>query len=120
MFKKIKDRLLTMEVVLDALIELLHKKDIVHRNEIQLEILAKAGERMHVKRKYKLHEIPRGSKIYGFEISGEEDGTVIIFNHLDGMFSHCNVEGKPEKTLHLSASTPLRKHKDGFRLDEGE
>lgn len=120
MFKKLRDRILTLEVVLDALIELLHKKHIIHRDEIQVEILAKAGDRRvpMLKRKFKLHEIPRGSKIYGFDISGEDEGTVIIFNHLDGMYSHCHVEGKPDKTCHLSASTPLRKYKDGFKLDE--
>lgn len=122
MFRKIRDRILTLEVVLDALIELLHKKAIIHRDEIQLEILARAGDKRipRLKRKFKLSEIPMDSKIYGYEISGEDEGTVIIFKHLDGVSSHCHVEGKPEKIVHLSPSTPLVKYKDGFKLDEKE
>lgn len=125
MFRKIRDRILTMEVVLDALIEMLHRKHIIHRDEIQLEILSKAGERKvpMFKKKFKLYEIPRGSKIYGFEFISEggdekNEEKIIQFNHIDGAYSHCNIWGEPEKTLHLSASTPLVKYKDGFKLDE--
>jgi len=117
MFRKIKERILTIEVVLDAIIELLSRRDILSRAEIQLEILAKAGERLHVKRKYKLHEIPRESKIYGYEVSGE-DNPVIVYDHLDGMYSVCYIEGNLEKIVHLSASTPLVKYRDGFKLDD--
>lgn len=114
MFRKIKDKLLTVEVVLDALIELLHKKDIVHREEIQVEILARAGERLHVKKKFKLYELPKGSKIYGYDVQGEDDA-VIIFDHVDGMYSYCYIEGNEDKVVHLSASLQLRKYKDGFK-----
>lgn len=121
MFRKIKDRLITVEVVLDALIELLHKKHIIHRDEIQVEILAKAGERVpRLKRKFLLKEIPRGSKIYGYDISGEEDGAVIIFLHVEGVSSHCHVEGKPDKLVYLSATTQLKKYRDGYKLDYKE
>lgn len=120
-FKKLRERIATIEAVLDAVIELLHKRDILHRSEVQLEILARAGERLHMKRKFKLHEIPRNSKIYGFAVLGEdEDESVIIFNHIDGAYSHCHIEGKEDKVVHLSASTPLVKYKDGYKLDEGE
>lgn len=44
MFNKIKERLLTLEVVVDAVISLLDKKDVLTRSEVQAEILARAQE----------------------------------------------------------------------------
>lgn len=41
MFRK-RDRIETLEAVLDALISLLHKRGIVRQDEIQLEILDRA------------------------------------------------------------------------------
>lgn len=39
MFRKIRDKIITIEVVLDALVTILHKKRVVTRDEIQAEIL---------------------------------------------------------------------------------
>lgn len=44
MFKKIKERLLTLEVVIDAVLSLLDKKGLVEKSEIQAEILVRAQE----------------------------------------------------------------------------
>lgn len=124
MFRKNKDRLLTLEVVIDAIMELLSKRKILTREEVQIEILSRAGNRDRLKRRCQIYELPRhrGIKIYGYAVLGEEEtderGNVLIFNHVDGMFSHCHVEGKPEKVVHLSATTPLVKYKDGYRLEE--
>ena len=62
----------------------------------------------------KLYEIPRGSKIKEdcFNENGKI-GEVIVFNKLDGMYSHCTVEGTDE-VIHLSASTPLEKVGDYY------
>jgi hypothetical protein len=51
-----------------------------------------------------LHEIKRGSKIYAELTDGS---TYLIFNNLDGMYSHCTTE--KGNIIHLSAMTQLKK-----------
>lgn len=63
----------------------------------------------------KLHEIPRGSKIYEETSDGS---SYLIFNRLDGMYSHCTTE--KGGTIHLSVITPLKQYKDGYRIDRKE
>ncbi len=58
----------------------------------------------------KLHDIPKGSKIFGY-IEGNE-GRFLIFHHLDGMYSYCTSEHG--SVVHLSAVTPLDKVEDGY------
>jgi len=55
-----------------------------------------------------LHEIPRGSRIKA-ETRNEKGklGDYVIFHNLDGMYSYCTVEGKPEEVVHLSALQEL-------------
>lgn len=65
----------------------------------------------------KLYELPRtktGTNIYGFQNTKGED-IVIKFYHIDGAYSYCEVDGQ---SCHLSASTPLEKYKDGYKLIE--
>ncbi len=57
-----------------------------------------------------LHEIPQGSKI---RIKANKKVQIIIFDHLDGMYSYCYLESDPKKTCHLSRFTPLVLAKDG-------
>lgn len=65
----------------------------------------------------KLYEIPKGSRIKA-ETSDENGklGDFIIFDHIDGMYSYCWTEGKPEKICHLGASTELKKVDDYYEL----
>lgn len=58
----------------------------------------------------KLYDIPKGSKIKEKCYNAEKKliGDVIIFDHIDGMYSYCTIEGTKE-VIHLSASTPLKK-----------
>ncbi len=65
----------------------------------------------------KLYEIPRGSRIKA-ETSNEQGklGDYIIFHKLDGMFSYCTVEGKPDEVCHLSASQELTLNGDYYEL----
>lgn len=69
----------------------------------------------------KLYDLPRdkGIKIYGAKANGTGKDIVIIFGHLDGMYSYCWIEGDESKVVHLSASTPLTKFKDGYMIDGG-
>lgn len=67
----------------------------------------------------RLYDLPRdkGVKIYGAKDTEGKD-VVIIFGHLDGMYSCCWIENKPDKVVHLSANTPLVVYKDGYKLKE--
>lgn len=67
--------------------------------------------------KLTLESIPKGAKILAHELMQIGDGSAyIIFNHLDGMYSHCTTE--KGETVHLSRQTPLKKAADAYRLDE--
>lgn len=68
----------------------------------------------------KLYDLPRdkGVKIYGAKAADTDKDVVIIFGHLDGMYSYCWIE-KTGEIVHLSASTPLTEHKDGYMIDGG-
>lgn len=59
----------------------------------------------------KLYEIPNKSKIYCEASDGSKH---IIFDHIDGMYSHCTTENGG--SAHLGASQELEKYKDGYRL----
>jgi hypothetical protein len=61
----------------------------------------------------KLYDIPEKSKIYEKVLDGS---SYFIFDHLDGMYSYCISE--KGAVIHLSASAPLRKYKDGFKFRE--
>jgi len=68
-------------------------------------------------KKVKLYQVPKGSKLFGFE--EDQEPTVIIFDHIDGMYSYCYVEGDEEKIVRLSANTPLTKTDKGYYFEEG-
>lgn len=61
----------------------------------------------------KLYEIEKGSKIYADCSDGSR---YFVFDHLDGMYSYCIPEVS-DTPIHLSASTPLKKFKDGYKID---
>lgn len=84
----------------------------------------------------KLYELPqrteKGVKIYPLRSVSIEDGKelndiVILFHHLDGMYSYCTLLDKDGDTvlfkdgtkavMHLSAATPLKRHADGYKID---
>lgn len=64
-----------------------------------------------------LYNIPRGSKIYGFKNKAGKD-VVVIFDHLDGMYSYCYNQADQSQLLHLSGSTPLENYRDGYRIHQ--
>ena len=63
-----------------------------------------------------LHEIEKNSKIKVTLANGKE--AFVIFDHLDGMYSFCYLEGEPEKALHFSRFTPLKKVEDYYIVKE--
>lgn len=83
----------------------------------------------------KLYDLPqrteRGVKIYPRQpitVEGEKyDDAVILFHHLDGMYSYCTLLDKEGDTIiykdgskaviHLSVGTPLIKYKDSYAIE---
>ena len=61
----------------------------------------------------KLYEIPKGSKIH---CDCSDGSSFVIFNNLDGAFSHCTTE--KGGTAHIGASAELVAHKDGFSFPQ--
>lgn len=67
----------------------------------------------------KLYELARGARIYGLMPEGDPNG-VIIFDHVDGMYSYCTWEGHEDRgVIHLAASTPLERDGDGWVIARG-
>lgn len=62
----------------------------------------------------KLYDIPKGSKIFCDVSDGSK---FVIFDHLDGMYSHCTPE-KGGGPVHLSGGTPLVAVEGGFKIAE--
>lgn len=61
----------------------------------------------------RLYEIARGSKIrVELNERGKARKAIITFDHIDGMYSYCTTD--KEGVVHLGASTPLNKGKDGI------
>lgn len=68
-----------------------------------------------------LYNLPKGSKIYARtarRVNGMDQykDSVIIFDHIDGMYSYCYLQDEPAKLVHLKAWTPLIKFKDGYKI----
>jgi hypothetical protein len=83
----------------------------------------------------KLYELPRGenTRIYKIRVfsesTKEEREVVLLFDHIDGAYSVCYMEdmegnlileGRKRRPaiVHLSASTPLVKYKNGYKIAE--
>lgn len=61
----------------------------------------------------KLYDIKLPAKVYAETTDGSKFITV---DHLDGMYSYCKTE--KGAIVHLSASAPLVKHEDGYKIEE--
>lgn len=59
----------------------------------------------------KLYDLKNKSKIYEECSDGSK---YVIFNKIDGAYSHCTTEKKG--TVHLSAVTPLVEYKNGYKI----
>lgn len=63
----------------------------------------------------KLYELPeyKNVKLY-------IDDKVVIFDHIDGMYSFCWLEEDKNKIVHIKAWTLFKKYKDGYKYVEGD
>lgn len=63
----------------------------------------------------RLYELPerQNTKLY-FE-DENKNKIVVIFDHLDGLFSYCWLEEDKSKLVHIKATTSFRKYKDGYK-----
>ena len=62
-----------------------------------------------------LYELPerQNTKLY-------IDGKVIIFDHIDGLYSYCWLEGDKNKLVHIKATTLFKNYKDGYKYVESD
>ena len=68
----------------------------------------------------KLYELPEKQNIklyFDDNIEGIKD-IVVIFDHIDGMYSYCWLEEDKTKIIHIKATTLFKKYKDGYKFVE--
>lgn len=58
----------------------------------------------------RLYELPehQGVKLY-------IEDKVIVFDHLDGLYSYCWIDGDESKVVHINACTLFEEYADGYR-----
>lgn len=61
----------------------------------------------------KLYEIPEHQNIKLYI-----DDKVVIFGHLDGMYSYCWLEEDKNIIVHINAYSSFKKYKDGYKYVE--
>ena len=62
-----------------------------------------------------LYELPENKNVKLYF-----DDVVVIFGHLDGMYSYCWLEEDNNKIVHIAATTMFEKYKDGYKYIETE
>ena len=58
----------------------------------------------------KLYELPEHKNIKLYF-----DDQVVIFDHIDGMYSYCWLEEDRSKIVHIKAWTLFEEYKDGYK-----
>ena len=61
----------------------------------------------------KLYEIPERQNIKLYF-----DNIIVIFDHIDGLYSYCWLEEDKNKIIHIKATTEFKKYKDGYKYVE--
>ena len=70
-----------------------------------------------MRRLKKLYDLPAHQNIKLYY-----DKLIIIFDHIDGLYSYCWLENDPTKIVHIKNTIPVKKWKDGYLLviEDGE
>lgn len=63
----------------------------------------------------RLYEIPENQNI---KLYFEDE--VVIFGHIDGLYSYCWLEKDKSKIVHINANTLFKKYKDGYKYLESK
>ena len=63
----------------------------------------------------KLYELPENQNI---KLYFEDN--IVIFGHLDGLYSYCWLEEDNTKIVHINALATFKKYKDGYKYVEGK
>lgn len=61
----------------------------------------------------KLYELPEKQNIKLYF-----DDVVVIFDHIDGLYSYCWFEEDKTALIHIKATTLFKKYKDGYKYIE--
>ena len=61
----------------------------------------------------KLYELPENQNIKLYI-----DDKIVIFEHLDGLYSYCYLEENKNKIVHIKATANFEKYKDGYKMVE--
>lgn len=74
-----------------------------------------------MKENFKLYELPekQNVKLYFDDNIENIKDIVVIFDHIDGFYSHCWLEEDRSKLVHIKATTLFKKYKDGYKCVEG-
>lgn len=72
-----------------------------------------------MKEKFKLYEIPEKSKLYFDDNIGDKKDIVVIFDHIDGLYSCCWLDNDKSALIHIKATTQFKRYKDGYKCVEG-
>ena len=67
----------------------------------------------------KLYELPEKQNIKLYFDDNKKD-IVVIFDHIDGLYSYCWLEEDKTKIIHIKATTQFKKYKDGYKYVEGD
>ena len=70
----------------------------------------------------KLYEIPENQNVKLYFNNKVVNNKVVIFGHLDGLYSYCWLEEDKNKIVHINVNTLFEEYKDGYKyvgeLDE--
>lgn len=61
----------------------------------------------------KLYELPENQNVKLYF-----DDKVVIFGHLDGLYSYCWLEEDKNKIVHINANTLFQEYEDGYKFLE--
>jgi len=59
----------------------------------------------------KLYEIPQNQNIKLYI-----NDLIVIFDHIDGLYSYCYLENDKNKVIHIRADALFKKYKDGYKF----
>lgn len=63
-----------------------------------------------MKKTYRLYELPERQNIKLYFLNH-----ILIFDHIDGLYSYCWFEKNKKEVIHLGIMTLFKKYKDGYK-----